>query len=94
MFQGRSQPRAQKPAGTGPGLQGHYSSFLATPPSSRVGKLIINVSRLEGGNLEMRLVGCGFPPTHTFFFFLALAVKVEAQGIAACFLRRLLAFPQ
>lgn len=92
LFQGPSQPRAQKPAGTGPGLQGHYSSFLATPASSRVGKLIINVSRLEGGNLEMRLVGCRSPPPPPPF--LALAIKVEAQGIAACFLRRMLPFPQ
>lgn len=51
-------PEAQKPAGVGPGLPCHYSSFMATPASSRVGKLIIHVSRLERGNLEIRLVGC------------------------------------
>lgn len=67
-----SQPRAQKPAGEGMGLRCHYSSFMAKPESSRVGKLIINVSGLERWNLEMRLVGC------TFFFpiLLALAIKV------------------
>lgn len=80
MFQRPSQPRAQKPAGIRPGLQCHYSSFIATPASSRVVKLIINVSRLQGGNLEMRLVGCRF-----FFPFFGVGHQGLSPGYCSLF---------
>lgn len=48
-----------------------FYGHAVSPP---VGKLIINVSRLERGNLEMTLVGCRF--FFSFIFFLALATKV------------------
>lgn len=60
--------------GMGPGLPCHYSSFMATLASSRVGKLIINVFRLEGGDLEIRLVGRRF-----FFPFFG----VGSQGLSS-----------
>lgn len=47
--------------------------FYGHAVSSPVGKLIINVSRLERGNLKMTLAGCRF---FFPFFFLALATKV------------------
>lgn len=75
-----SQPRAQKPAGMGQGLQCHYSSFMATLASSRVGKLIINVSGLEGGKLEMRLVGCRF-----FFPFFGIGNQGLNPGYCSLF---------